>query len=498
MIDAGKYTGYFIPKCNLKKTPFSGIRIAAYPYEGEIAIKLIEDIYAKGYEVFLQLMAWSEWTPKELEVIRKWKNKNILSAVYFADSFGSFISADITFHFNKLKRLGFKKIGFHSHNNLQMAFANTLQAISEDAGFVDASIYGLGRGAGNLPIEILLSYLQRKGSNRYNVVPYLDVIERFYLKLHEELKWGYSLKTLLSGSRNIHPYYVAEIFKYNNYTIEEIWNALDYIKKNCPISFNKEKLKAALERRFYVPSARDAARVVKEIEQQVKIFPSRDAFSLKELTFVDRHTDKKFLIIANGPSVKKYKANIKKLVFGEKLITIGCNYLQALYQPDYHIFVSKKRFLKYAPTVNKKSILLVPSFFGKELIKENNNGRYEYIEIKSTDDLNAPVVENIAQQNVYLNVTVSAILTAYQMGAKEIMVVGMDGYRDEKSKELTYFYNEDGIPENKKISSLRYEDLAIELDRVGDFLRREGVPFYIITPTSHNKYFRNILRLKTT
>jgi|SRR3989344_2674229 len=497
MIDAGKYTGYFIPKCEKKKTPFSGIRIAAYPHEAEIAVQLVEELYSKGYEVFLQLMAWSEWTEKELKVVKKWKKKNILTTVSFADSFGSFIPSDITKHFKKLKSLGFKRIGFHAHNNLQMAFANALQAIREGATIIDGSIYGLGRGAGNLPIEILLSYLQREGNTKYNVVPYLDVIERFYLKLHAELNWGYSLKTLLSGGRNIHPYYVSEIFKNNNYTVEEIWNALDYIKTNCPISFNEEKLKSALGQRFYIPTTLDAAKVVKDIEQQVKIFPARDAFSLKRINFTNKFKNKKFLIITNGKSIKKYKSKIEKLIFKEKLVTIGCNYLQDLFNPDYHIFVSKKRFLKYILTVNKKSTLLVPTFFGRELIEENYNGKCEYIEIKSTDNFSLSSIDGIAQQNVYLNVGVSAILTAFQMGAKEIMIVGMDGYRDEKTKEIAYFYNEDGVPEDKNISSLKYGNFIKELDRVGDFLRGKGVPFYIVTPTSHKKYYKNILNLKT-
>lgn len=495
MIDAGKYTGYYLPPCKKEKTPFSGIRVAAYPYEGEIAIKLIEKIYNLGYEVFFQLMAWSEWSSKDIKVIKDWKNKNILNSVYFADSFGSYIPADITKHFRKLKSLGFKRVGFHSHNNLQLAFANALQAIKEGASFIDGSTYGLGRGAGNLPIEILLSFLQKEGNNKYNVVPYLDIIERFYLPLHKELNWGYSLKSLLSGSRNIHPYYVAEIFKYNNYTVEEIWNALDYIKQTCPISFNEEKLKTALDKRFYVPSPADAAKVVGDMEKQVKIFPAKDAFKLKSLPLKNKHQGKKFLILANGPSVKKYQKKIQKFITEQKLITIGTNYLENLYQPKYHLFVSRKRFLKYHNSVSKKSILLIPSFFGKEIVKDNFTGSFEYIEISSIDDLSQCPIDKITQRHVYLNVAIAAILTAYQMGASEIMVAGMDGYRDNNSQEIKYFYDEEGTPENKNISSLRYEDLVLELNRIVGFLQEQGIPISLITPTSHKKYYENIFKL---
>lgn len=496
MIDAGKYTGYYIPDCKKSLTPFSGIRIAAYPYEAKIAIDLIENLYSKGYEVFLQLMASSEWSKKDIDIIKNWKNKNILKAIYFADSFGSYIPSDISNYFKKLKSIGFKDIGFHSHNNLQMAFANSLQAIDDGVKYVDASIYGLGRGAGNLPIEILISYLQTKGNSKYNVVPYLDVINRFYEKLKSEIKWGYSLNTLLSGARNIHPYYVDELVNYDSYTIEEIWNVLEKIKKECPISYSKDKLDVSLKQRFYVPSVQDAKNIVNKIQEQVQLFPSKDAFSLKELSFKNRHKNKKFLIIANGPSIKKYKKLIKNLIEKEKYITIGCNFLEGLYKPDYHIFVSKKRFLNYINSVDKKSVLLTPTYFGKELVKENFDGLNENVEIKLVNKSTKNLLKGIVQQHVYLNVGAVAILTAIQMGAKEIVVVGMDGYKDKNTKEIEYFYNEDGIKEDKEISSQRYGNLKVQLDLVGDFLMKKGIPFCIITPTSHNRFYKNILKIK--
>ncbi|MFZ2025185.1 MAG: hypothetical protein WAV51_02815 [Microgenomates group bacterium] len=495
MIDAGKYTNYKIPKCRKELTPFVGIRVAAYPYEAKQAINLIEKLFDKGYLVFLQLMASSEWKNLEMNIIENWKNRKFLEAVYFADSFGSYIPSDISKYIRKLKHIGFKNIGFHSHNNLQMAFANALQAINDGVGYVDASIYGMGRGAGNLPIEILLNYLQTKGDVKYNVVPYLDVIDRFYLKLKDELKWGYSLKTLLSGGRNIHPYYVDELIKTGNFTIEEIWNVLDHIKQDCPISFNKNKLDTSLQQRLYVPSRDSAKTVVEEIEEQVKLFPSKDAFHLKDVVFTNKHKNKRFLIIANGPTIKKYKKTINKLIKKEKLVTIGCNYLEGLYKPNYHIFVSKKRFLRYSSTVDNRSILLIPSYFGKNLVNENFIGKREYIEIALVDRSEHSLISDIVQNHAYLNVGVAAILTAIQMGAKEILVVGMDGYKDKKTKEIQYFYNEDGLKEDKEVSSKKYENFSVQLDLLSDYLVVKGIPLFIITPTSHIKFYKNLLKI---
>lgn len=495
MIDAGKYTGYDICDRANPANPFSGIRVASYPHEVELAVKLIEMLSTKGYEVFLQLMSVSEWKDDDFKVLNNWENKNILEAVYFADSFGSFIPSDIPYFVEKLRSLGFKAIGFHPHNNLQMAFANALQAIQSGATYVDATIYGMGRGSGNLPIEIILSYFYKNGQKKYNAVPYLDVIERFYINLMKEYQWGYSLKSLFGGIKNIHPYYIAELFKQGFYTVDEIWNLLDSIKNTCSISFSRDDLKNTLENRFYVPTLTQAQEVVAEIAKQTKVIPAEDAFSLDSLSLEDKYKNKKFVIIANGPSVSKYTEEIKNFIQNEDVVTIGCNYLGDIYSPDYHVFVSKKRFLKYANTINEKSVLIVPSFFGKKLVKDNYNRAIEYIEMVSTDDLNSKPIEDIKQRFVYPNVAMSAVLSAYQMGASEIMVVGMDGYENENSKEQVYFYNEDNTRDDKITASIRYDNLAKELKRIGDFLNEQGVPFSIITPTSHKKYFNNVLSI---
>lgn len=493
MLDAGKYSGYEIVDCKDNETPFSGARVAAYPHEIKIAIDLAERLHKKGYEVFLNLMAGAEWSDKNLAVLGKWKHKKMLKAIYFADSFGAYGPAEIYAFIRKLKGLGFNHIGFHAHNNLQMAFANTMHACKEGATFVDASIYGMGRGAGNLNMEILLSYLNKQGHKEYNVVPYLDVIERFFVSIFQKYPWGYSLRSLLGGIQNIHPYYLDELFNSRNYTIEEIYNIVETIKEKCPVSFSGERLKVALEERFYIPTAAQAQDTIQKIEKQLKVIPAKDSFSLNTLAFEDRHKGEKFLIIANGPSIAKYKDKIKKLIQKQGLITIGCNFLNGVFIPDYHIFVSKKRFLKYAPSVAKKSRLLIPSFFGKRIVKENYNGDTEYIQVNLENDLKSCPIQGISQHVIYLNVAANAILTAFQMGAQEIMAVGMDGYQAQEPGKVVYFYNEKDVPDNKITASFRYENMTIELKRVADFLHEQGIAFSIITPTSLKRYYKNIL-----
>jgi len=492
MVDANKFDDSVeTPECNKNKTPFSGVRIATYPNDVKQAIYFTEQFYHKGYEVFLNLMTFSEWRQEQFDILKNWNNKEYLQAVYFVDSFGSFIPRDISLSISKLKNIGFKDIGFHGHNSLQMAFANTIKAIEDGACFVDGTIYGMGRGAGNLPIEILIGYLHEIDNNKYNPVPYLDAIDRFYLNLSKDYQWGYTLKSLLGGIKNIHPYYTDSLLKSKNYTIEEIWNVLNHIKTKCPVSYSEEKLKASMTERFYIPTIESVNDIITEIENQIKIFPSVDAFSLNETKIINKHMGRNFLIVANGPSIVKYEQTIKEFITKHKPITIGCNYLKRIYEPTYHIFISRKRFLKYASSISKNSTLIVPTFFGVKLVTDNYNGNKEYIEIKQSDYDSQPV-DDVTQQIVNLNVAISAIITAYQMGAKEIMVVGMDGYENENNEEMVYFYDEDDVVDDRITASFRYEKLMEEMKRVDIFLQSKGIPLSIITPTSHKTYYRKI------
>lgn len=482
--------------CDPKLTPVKGVRVAAYPYEFERAIELIEKLHAKGYLVYMNLMASSEVTEEQYEILKNWKNKHILGSIYFADSFGSFTPSNIPFFVKKLQDLGFKEVGFHSHNNLQMAFANSLKSIECGATFIDASIYGMGRGAGNLPIEIFLGYLEKEGKKQYNTLPYLEVIERYFYPIFKKVEWGYSVQNLIGGLANVHPYYIDNLFERNTYTIEEIWNAANIVKEKCPTSFSKKELDKVMGERFYTPLTEETVKdIIEKATEEFKIIPANDAFKVSDFKFKNSHKGKKILIVANGPSLANNKKEIQDFIDSEKPITIGVNYLQGIVKPDYHLFINRKRFQKYAAQVDKNSKLLLPSFFGKQFVAEAGVNDATYFDLEIADKTNPTVIENTTQMCVYPNVSISAILLAYQMGASEVYAVGIDGYIDEINKKMVYFYNENDTPDDKDVASIRYEMFSKELERTNNFLQDKSVPFFIVTPTSHKKYYKNIFQL---
>lgn len=173
------------------------VRVACYPNQVRTAIKAVVDFKNQGFEVFLHLMTADKF--EEYELLKKWSDKEILTSLYFADSFGAFMPSDVELIYKKLQDCGFERISFHSHNNLQLAFSNTIKAIALGAYSVDATVFGMGRGGGNLPVEILLKYLDKDNSF------YLDLIKRYYLDLYKKNFWGYNYNSLISGLANVHP-----------------------------------------------------------------------------------------------------------------------------------------------------------------------------------------------------------------------------------------------------------------------------------------------------
>lgn len=492
MIDCGKSDHTLFAPRSSAATPVRAVRVATYPASLPKAMEQAEALLEKGYEVFLNLMAYSELSPEDFSALARWKGKSALQAVYFADSFGSFLPEDIPLNMKRLRDAGVTNIGFHPHNNMQMAFANTLAAMEAGATHIDASIFGMGRGTGNLPVEAILGYLEKKGG-KYNPVPYLDVAERYFLELYKKFYWGYSIPGFLSGLKGIHPYYASELFAKKSYTIDEIWDILGGIKEKCPVSYSPEMLNKALDSRFYVPVGAERAGEVKNlISDQFTIVPAQDYKRAERFALEKKHTGRNFLVLSNGPSVKKYADRIRAFSRDENCVTIGVNRLPPDYVPDYHVFISRKRFLAGVSGVHPGSLLLVPSFFGRSFVEQNYSGKYEFFEVEQVSDVAADPLENGVQRPVNINVAISALLLAAQMGAANVCAAGMDGYLNDGG-QLQYFYDEAGRPEDRDVSSLRYELFKQELERVWDYFRKASLPFSIITPTSHRKYFANLM-----
>ena len=188
-----------------EKSVIDCIRVACYIDQIPLAMDMIDDATDKGYETLLQLMAVSHINAHDLKDVLTIAAKSPISAMYIVDSFGALYTEQVReltkFYVDAFKGTG-KDVGFHAHNNQQMAFANSIEALIAGCNRVDATISGIGRGAGNCPLELLIGFLHNP---KYRQRPVLECCEELFVPLSKKLDWGYSIPYAITGQMNQHP-----------------------------------------------------------------------------------------------------------------------------------------------------------------------------------------------------------------------------------------------------------------------------------------------------
>jgi 4-hydroxy 2-oxovalerate aldolase len=179
------------------------LRLATYARDIDGAIELLHAARDMGYTTYCNVMAVSTCTPNEVDSFLDKLRSSRVHNVAIVDSFGAMYPHHIRYLMRKYKNWlrPDQGVGVHLHNNQMTAFANTIAAIDEGADFVDATLMGMGRGAGNCPLELLLMYLD---DPRFNLRPILPLMEQF-AALREELRWGYHPPYATTGWLNMHP-----------------------------------------------------------------------------------------------------------------------------------------------------------------------------------------------------------------------------------------------------------------------------------------------------
>ncbi len=201
MVDVGRVEKKDILPC--KDSVVDMIRVATYVKDVDKAIDLVNDAVDKGYEGSVNIMAISRALDNELDEALAQLEESKTSVVYIVDSFGALYSESVQYLVNKYKKfLKTKEVGIHGHNNQQLGYANTIQGIIDGCNFVDGTIYGIGRAAGNCPLELLIGFLKNP---KFDLRPILEVISKEFLPLREKIEWGYLIPYAITGMFNEHP-----------------------------------------------------------------------------------------------------------------------------------------------------------------------------------------------------------------------------------------------------------------------------------------------------
>jgi 4-hydroxy 2-oxovalerate aldolase len=396
------------------------IRVASHRETLEKVFKFSSSVLQLGYEVCVNAMGFGCYCEEDVQRLVHLAAMSPPTYLYIADSFGSMTvnSVDKAFKLLKQKldeRQIVCKLGFHPHNNLQGALANSLTALNAGANLVDSTMFGMGRGAGNLCSELIVAALASQFPKRFSCLPCLSFIQNFLCyaqqQTEREIKWGYNLPFMISGTLEVHPNY-AKLLLDRDFSVEQIWQLLHKLKESGKhIIYDKQALIDIIDRAS---------------------FKAKD---LSQVPYAMAHTGQEFLIIANGPSLKTHCGLISRFMESQKCITIGLNFLDNMFVPDIHLFTSYARFRAHNHSVNTRSLLYVGSNLRNECI--DAAGVAEWCQSSSSFSM----AENGMILTPHSNVSIIASGLAIAMGANKIYYAGLDGYVDAEGKvraELFY------------------------------------------------------------
>ena len=481
MVDLGKFEVEDLKQ--YKNSKVSIIRIAFHKNKLKEAFEKITDIRQLGFKVSVNLMGYANYTEEEKSLAVDLMQRYKPDYVYFADTYGSLFPDEVEALFRKADPIPGVVYGFHPHNNLQMGFADSLAAIKGGAKIVDSSIFGMGRGAGNLPTEIMISYLQQSRPEKYNCIPVLNLIDKYFSELHKEHDWGYGLPYMISGIKSCHPDYATNLVARKEYDIEEMWDIIGVIKSFSPVGFDKLLFENILKKGLFgrkTSPVNGSGNISNLLKREDKV------------NYIGRHKGKDFLIIANGPSLAENMDRLQAFIKKYDPVVMAGNFVGNMIKPRYHGFNNKRRFIEYINSADKDAVLMLGEYLDEKTIREYTERPYERIYYEDSSEAPFDIKDGVVSSNCR---TIALLLAgvAVVMGAKRIFIAGLDGYMNLNSKKLSHFYEEkdetgdSDLIKEKHYQNQRYLD---EIDRYLIGLGKEGL--HIITPTDYNNYYKGI------
>lgn len=337
MIDYGKYNFNNLMKCTGQG--IDGIRLAFHKKDRNAIVDAGRKILNKGYALYLQPMLTLRYSDKELIDLIELINRELpeTEAFYIVDSFGEMRTNDM----NRLIYLvdhnlrSDIKLGFHSHNNLQLSYSNAVTFInfpSERELIVDTSIMGMGKGAGNLNSELFAEHLNIFFDKKYRIEPLLEVIDNVLNQIRAEYYWGYSVEFYLSAKCHCSPSYATHFYKKHMLNIKQVSELLDKISEEKKISFDKKYAD-----RLYVKYCEKYYDDAETCEKLKKILENKSV-----------------LLIAPGKKLFDADSKIKELLEAPEVCSISLNNYKS-YLTDF-VFTTKSSIFDEALKEKRKII----------------------------------------------------------------------------------------------------------------------------------------------
>ena len=453
--DFGMFDVNALPLHTLEN-PITGIRLGFKKGEFDKACDEMEIIINKGYHVFLQDVDTPGYSEKEMLYMISKINEIKPCSFAIVDTYGRMYEEDLMSWFDLINKNLSPDIAidFHSHNNFQLSFS-LAQKIVKAAGktrrdiIIDATLYGMGKVAGNLNTELIVDYLNRKFNKTYDLNIIFDIIDEKIMKFYQHPSWGYSANGLLSGKYVAHPnnvIYLTEKYKLDTNDIEKILKLIDDDKRKTYDYDNIEKC--------YIE------------------YNSRKCYKEDKLEpLIQSLENKKILIIAPGSSVDRYKEEIDRFINNNNPVIISISFEYETEEASYAFFTSQKRYKKYIKKNKNTKVILTSNIKSEE-------EECIYIDFNSVVKRGWDNFDNAAIMLLRFLLNINII---------DISIAGFDGFSMDinnftKSIDLLNSPNMDYEKINKEILTMFWD--------VRKEFRNKGVQITFLTPSIYEIHRR--------
>ena len=386
--------------CPKSESPVDAIRVIFKKHLRKEALEYVAKIKALGYKVFAQLVSITSYSDEELLDLIRLANEVKPFAVSMVDTYG-LCHSDTLMHYCEIldKNLDPSiELGYHAHNNFQLGYANCIEMLSyktERNVLVDGTIFGMGKSAGNCPLELIAMYLNGRCGKKYDIYQILEAADVNVMNFYRTSPWGYSLFYYIAASNDCHPSYVSYLMNKRTLSIKSVNDILRKLEGDKKLLYDEkliEKLYSDYQERE-VNDERDIERLREELQGE------------------------KILLIGPGTSVKEQGAEVTDFIMNSNPSVISINFIPEEVKPDYCFVTNAKRFVQLSSELsrNAETFKVIAT---SNVTKHTSDFDYT-IRYSNLLDFNAQIIDNSFLMLLKLLI---------RIGVKEVFLAGFDGY----------------------------------------------------------------------
>ena len=460
MIDWDRYDVSQLPECD--GNSIDAIRVVFPHGKHREGIAVAKRICEKGYQVYLQAANTLSYCDKELADLARYVNHLSPVALSVVDTFGAMFSDDLDRIIGILDREldGSITLGFHSHNNMQLSFALSIHFVNALFGkrnvMLDASLCGMGRGAGNAPTELVTHFLNSKYHKNYDMNAVFDAIDTYMSGYQEQYKWGYSTPYCIAGMYQCHVNNIAYLLKNHRTNSRDMHNILDSM--------------TAEQRRHY---DYDLLETKYRENQGIKVDDEQSILRLKE-----EFGERPVLLIGPGNTTNTEYDRVKQYIDEKAPVVIFINALNPRYEGDYLFLISSTRYY-YAMETYKEQFHSVRKILLSNIKSESS-------ENEIVIDFNSVIKHGWEH---FDNAIITCLRLMSRLSVKEVAVAGFDEFRQKYNET----YADKSLPTVSATDD--YAALNAEIqDMIDDFVTvvDDRMNIVFVTNTAFDPKFREI------